>query len=793
MLRRLPLWISWAAVLLLISTSLRANHIIGGDISMRAVGTTPGLFRIQLNQYWDEMKTGVANRDPTVTVFIYRRQNPALIDSLTIDLQAVIPLIVNESACAKRLNTNFTGGQYVRTYQFDPARYADPGGYYMVWERCCRNDALTNIVSSGTAGAGLVFYLEFPPMQVSSQPFVNSSPDFGLPNGDYICINKLFTFDVGATDADGDQLRYSLVTPLNGNTSNTTTIGNRSVKASYPTITWAPGIGLTNIIPGNPALSINPATGQLRVQATQQGLFLFAVQCEEFRNGQRIGLVRQDFQLPVIDCVLQTPPPAVVRVDNVPQTNVVSCPGEPLTLAVTPDPRYAYQWQKDGANLRGDTLPTLSVKESGRYTVATIQTNVCSNETISPGVQVTITTPPSVTLSLVSQPPYCAGDTVTLRAGGQAGYVYRWRRDGQDIVGERQATLRVSGPGQYVVLARPAAAACEGKDTVQVTVNARPVAKLTASATTFCPDGSAQLRASESPGDRYVWQRDGTRLSDTTNRLIVRQSGIYQVTVTNPAGCTAISEGLAMIRYEPITVRLDSIAPICGTIGPSVLLRGEPTGGVFAGPGVTGDRFSPSVAGTGQHQLIYSVTDPNGCRTEQLGSVTVTVGPTLTGPTLYQIVQGDSVRLQTQTTEPVGRYQWDPPADLSRADVASPLASPARTTSYQLTAVSAAGCLGTLSVRVEVIESIYIPSGFTPNADGLNDAWLIPNVASFPLCEVAVYNRWGELVFFSKGYAQPWDGTYRQEPVGAGVYTYHISTGQGLLNTTYRGKVTLMR
>lgn len=786
-------WVGWAAVLVLLTaTGLRATHIIGGDISMRAVGTTPGLFRIQLNQYWDETKTGTGNRDPFVTLLIYSKQNPRLIDTLRLNLQEALPLTFNNNSCVKLLQLNFTEARYAVTYQFDPARYTDPGGYYVVWERCCRNDALTNVVDAGMAGVAMVFYLEFPPMQVSNRPFANSSPDFRLPNGDYICINKPFTFDVGATDADGDQLRYSLVTPLNGYTTRLTTLGDRSVKASYPTVTWAPGIGPTNSIPGNPPLTINPATGQLRVQATRQGLFLFTVQCEEFRNGQRIGLVRRDFQLPVIDCSLNTPPPAVVTVDKVPQTNVVSCPGQPLTLAVTPDPRYAYQWQKDGANLRGDTLPTLSVRTSGRYTVVTSQANVCSNDTVSQGVQVTIATAPPVTLSVATQPPYCAGDTVTLRAGGQAGYVYRWRRDGKDIVGEGQATLRVSQSGQYVVLARPATAVCSGGDTVEVLINARPMARLTTPTPAFCADASAQLTAQRSPGDRYAWQRDGARLADTTNQLTVRQPGRYQVRVTNPAGCTALSEPLGVTRYEPVVAQLDSIAPVCGTDGPAVSLRGQPGGGAFAGPGVTGDRFSPSMAGVGRHRLTYTVTDANGCRAEQSRSVQVTAGPTLTGPTLYQVVRGDSVRLQTQASEPVSRYQWDPPTDLSRADVASPVANPARTTRYQLTAVGATGCPSTLSVRVEVMETLYIPSAFTPNGDGLNDAWLIPNITSFPRCEVAVYNRWGELVFFSKGYTQPWDGTYQQEPVETGVYTYQISTGSSVLRTTYRGSVTVI-
>ncbi len=793
---RLGWWrlsISWTVILLLLSTSLRATHIIGGDISMQVVGTTPGLFRIQLNQYWDETKTGSGNRDPYVTLLIYRKQNPRLIDTLRLPLREALPLTFNNSACAKSLQLNFTEARYSQTHQFDPARYTDPGGYYIVWERCCRNDALTNAVSVGMAGVAMVFYLEFPPMQANSRAFLNSSPDFGLPNGDYICLNKPFTFNAGATDADGDQLRYSLVTPLNGYADRITPLGDNSVKTNYPTITWAPGISLATIIPGNPPLSIDPATGRLRVVATKLGLYLFTVQCEEFRNGQRIGLVRRDFQLPVIECSVTTPPPAVVTVDNVPQASVTVCPDQPLTLAITPNPLYAYQWQIDGANLRGDTLPTLRVQKAGRYTVVTSQAKVCSNDTVSQVVQVTILTPPPVTLSLANQPPYCTGDTVSLRAAGQAGYTYRWRRDGQEIAGE-QPTVRVVQPGQYVVLVRSAGVVCTGSDTVQVAINARPVAQLTASATAFCADGSAQLRVPDGPpGNRYAWQRDGAAVTETTNRLIVRESGVYQVRVTTPVGCTAVSEKLTITRYEPITVRIDSIAPVCAASQLGVTISGQPGGGVFSGPGVTGSQFSPAGAGVGQHRLTYAVTTPNGCRSEQSNSVLVRADLTLTGTLLYQIVRGDSVRLQTQADQPVSRYRWDPPTTLSRADVADPVARPDQSTPYQLTAVGTNGCSATLAVRVEVAESIYIPSAFTPNADGLNDSWQIANIGLFPGCEVAIYNRWGELVFYSKGYAQPWDGTYQQEPVGAGAYSYRISTGSAALNMTYRGKLVVIR
>ena len=80
-------------------------------------------------------------------------------------------------------------------------------------------------------------------------------------------------FDFGATDADGDQLRYSLVTPLAGYTSDAANnrTGNGASRASYPEVNWLPGYGAAAAIPGNPALGIHPQTGELSVTATPAG------------------------------------------------------------------------------------------------------------------------------------------------------------------------------------------------------------------------------------------------------------------------------------------------------------------------------------------------------------------------------------------------------------------------------------------------------------------------------------------------------------------------------------------
>jgi hypothetical protein len=60
-------------------------------------------------------------------------------------------------------------------------------------------------------------------------------------------------------------------------------------------------------------------------------------------------------------------------------------------------------------------------------------------------------------------------------------------------------------------------------------------------------------------------------------------------------------------------VSVSGLAANYSVVDPIVTLVGTPAGGVFSGPGVSGNTFSPALAGVGTHQLTYTFTDVNGC------------------------------------------------------------------------------------------------------------------------------------------------------------------------------------
>jgi len=86
-----------------------------------------------------------------------------------------------------------------------------------------------------------------------------------------------------------------------------------------------------------------------------------------------------------------------------------------------------------------------------------------------------------------------------------------------------------------------------------------------------------------------------------------------------------------------------------------------------------------------------------------------------------------------------------------------------------------------------------MPTAFTPNDDGVNDEWRIPQLVAFPQAVVEIFDRWGNLVFRSDpGYSTPWDGTFRGRKLPMDSYYFTINLSSGNMEPLV-GTVTLIR
>ncbi len=111
-----------------------------------------------------------------------------------------------------------------------------------------------------------------------------------------------------------------------------------------------------------------------------------------------------------------------------------------------------------------------------------------------------------------------------------------------------------------------------------------------------------------------------------------------------------------------------------------------------------------------------------------------------------------------------------------------------------------AGCTMKDSVIVKDLcdISVYVPTGFTPNGDGMNDSFKVFGMEKYlKNFQLYIFNRWGEVIYKTSDFYNAWDGNYREDQMPVGVYPYVITyelkdpelTGERKQN----GKVTIVR
>lgn len=186
----------------------------------------------------------------------------------------------------------------------------------------------------------------------------------------------------------------------------------------------------------------------------------------------------------------------------------------------------------------------------------------------------------------------------------------------------------------------------------------------------------------------------------------------------------------------------------------------------------------------------------NTLRTAQ-SQVVMTVYPTPTITLLADttIPYGQSILLTTAVTGPVISYQWTPSTYLNNPSEAEPTATPPVTTSYQVLVSTPNNCTATGKVSIGVFKPMVMPSGFTPNGDGINDIFRIPASITDIISGFSVFDRWGKRIFFTKDPSVGWDGTVegQNSPVGAYVWVIEYLDGVTGKKLVAKGTVTLMR
>ena len=87
-----------------------------------------------------------------------------------------------------------------------------------------------------------------------------------------------------------------------------------------------------------------------------------------------------------------------------------------------------------------------------------------------------------------------------------------------------------------------------------------------------------------------------------------------------------------------------------------------------------------------------------------------------------------------------------------------------------------------------------MPNAFTPNGDGKNDLFRLPPSSPEKVIGFSIFNRWGQLVFFTGNGASGWDGTFndQQQPAGSYVWKIEYEDAAGIRKLA-SGNVMLIR
>ncbi|MFT4152798.1 lectin-like domain-containing protein [Parafilimonas sp.] len=195
----------------------------------------------------------------------------------------------------------------------------------------------------------------------------------------------------------------------------------------------------------------------------------------------------------------------------------------------------------------------------------------------------------------------------------------------------------------------------------------------------------------------------------------------------------------------------------------------------------------------GIYEASLAAQAENGCyadtvvKTVQIYSSNANAGNDTT------ILLGEPFQLQGSGGE---YYSWSPSTGLSDPDIANPIATLYEDMTYTLTVTTAKGCATSDAINLKVFEGpeIYIPSAFTPNGDGLNDAFKMTPVGIKQILYFKVMNRWGQVMYASKSASAAWDGTLNGIPQAAGTYIWMVA-GITASGTAFRkqGTVVLIR
>jgi gliding motility-associated-like protein len=274
--------------------------------------------------------------------------------------------------------------------------------------------------------------------------------------------------------------------------------------------------------------------------------------------------------------------------------------------------------------------------------------------------------------------------------------------------------------------------------------------------------------------------------------------GIYHLVATNAAGCSDEASVLLTILPAP-DLGPDQIFTLCPwqVVDLSSVLALD---GLAVDVSLDGSVVDPltMISEAGSYRVVG--TNASGCS----DTVWVAIG------TLDCLCEADLEHLGACIQDPVAfsvladsalvgvRWDFAGAADPS-VDIA-PQVKFSGSTTVQVTMEATLTC-GVVTVQRSIVVpdcsdscTVYVSNAFSPNNDGINDAWTWSGECIPEAMDLVVMDRWGRAVFATVDPLVRWDGTLAGKPLPTGVYAYRMRYRLPYQEQrTAQGSVTLLR
>jgi gliding motility-associated-like protein len=718
-----------------LTTSVFSKHIVGGEMIYDYLGGNK--YRITLKVYRDCFSNG-PNFDgtdpslPTALVTIFYGASGLVDTTLNIGVPVInsIPHTINNPCIQPPNNVCVEEGVYTYTVTLPP----QTGGYYIVYQRCCRNNTILNLVSPGDQGA--TYYTKIPGPEAAA---INSSPRFKLFPPIFICDNLPFTFDHSATDPDGDQLVYSLCAPFLGCDVTCPSLGyagcpSAATPPPYLNVNYSGAYSGAYPIASNPAFSINPVTGILTGRPNLIGQFVVGVRVQEYRGNQLINTHYRDFQFNVSSCI--------VNVASIFADQVQKCEGNTINFVNQSFGNVgalSYAWDFGVPNLTTDTSsvqnPTYVYPDTGKYIVTLIAN---PGKPCSDTMKKTFYIYPALKVNFDPQNKQCLkGNSFNFNNTGTYinGATFNWNFT--SAATPSTSTLKspsgivFNQAGKYYVKLVGKQLSCVDSLIDTVRIIGRPTAKINNLPNSLCDPakvGFSNGSTSDLPIS-YKWIfSDGTSSDYFEPVKIFTPPGVYGATLIVTTTSLCIDTSVASVQNITVNPKPKagfSFSPTLTTIfDPEITFKNEASDDVNSWSYTFGDGSSSNI-----QNCIYPYQNPGIYIVEQI--------------------------------------------------VSNPF-----------------NCSDTAQREVTILPEFrfWIPNTFTPNRDGLNDIFM-PKAIGVLNYQFDIFDKWGQKIYSGTDYKRGWDGTFNGLSCEQDVYVWIISFRNEvtLKQEHHQGYVLLLR